>query len=295
MGHVKGVRKSKRAAGIRVGGHVVPAQIAISALLALIYLVLLAGSTVQPGTDALLLRATSFAAFALLAYAVRAGLRRQMGIYARLIDAFLALSAAALLWDVAAFLGFRPALATGMARPLAVGLGSLAIALALIAALLYVEKDRPAGIGLQAGDLGNGLNYSVPVLLCGAAVSVLAVSYLDEASPAAIVALLATAVAVAAAVELWFRGVLLSRLLPVAGVAAGFAIQAIVAGAFEASVVYAMTSSATYALAVLAISAVLGLIWAWSVRKTNSIIPAAVSHAGVAAVLLLPAFFSIGL
>lgn len=283
---MKGVRKSDRTAGIRVGGYVVPAQVAIVILLALLYIIFLAGSILEGSSDAFILSITGFVLFALLAYAVRTSLRR-MKFYTGVIDAFVILSLVPLSWNAAAFFGLS--VGSGPLVPLATGFGGMAIAVVLMAALLFGEKVKPSGHFIQAGDLSAGLKLGIPAYLGCAAIAAVTAYFVYGLLPADIVLLLTSAAVLAIAGELLFRGMLLSRLLPVAGTGAAFVAQALAFGALEASFVYLLSSSPIYAAAVFLISAVLGTLWAWSTVKTKSILAATLSHAGAAAIILLPA------
>ncbi len=98
--YVKGTRKPKggfRLGDIHVGGYVIKPELAVTVLLAALYLLFLSGSTLESGSDALVLALFSFIVFGAFAYMVRTASLVGLRPFAKLMDAFLALSMLTLL------------------------------------------------------------------------------------------------------------------------------------------------------------------------------------------------------
>lgn len=299
MNYVKGRRKTApvpRPAGFKLGKYLLPSNIAMPALMALLFVVIVVASTFEQGLDALVLRLTGFLLFAVLAYSVRARLKA-MNYYTKLIDAFAALFAAVLLWSAIDYLHLIDPVTAGVSGMVMIAVINLVVALVLIVGLLYVEKDRPATLFVQAGRLTAGLTAGIPVLIGGAVVSVVLAYLFFSAGPVDTSKLLAMAgllaafsVASSITCEAWFRGLFLSRLLPVAGKQAGFIIQAIVFAFFQAGIFYLFTASPVYAGAVLVISAIIGYLFAVVTVKSDSLLAAVLSGIGVNMVIALTLF-----
>lgn len=296
--YVKGRRKTRvsKPAGIKVGKYLLPSNVAIPALMGLLFVVISVASAFEPEFDAMVLRLTGFILFAGLAYAVRTRLK-VMSVYVRLIDAFAALFAVTLLWSVAGYLHLYDQPTAAVSTPVIMAVLNLVTAAILIAGVLLFEKDSPSTIFARAGKLSAGLMIGVPVLIAGIVIAVILSYLLFDAGKADSGKLLSTlamlalfSAAVAAAGEAWFRGLFLARLLPVAGKQAGLVIQAVVFAFFLAGLYYMLTSSLPYAGAVLAVSAILGYVLAYVTVKHNSFLAAMLSGTGINMIVALPLF-----
>jgi membrane protease YdiL (CAAX protease family) len=289
---MKGVRKRKdlRPTGIRIGRYVLPSQIAIAGLMALLYAWLLLGGALS--RDSILLQLLYFALFLGVIYLLRSSQK----LYTRLGYAFLVVAIPPLLWNVVAFYGYGPAV-PDLAWVVYAGLANLLLGVGLVAALLYYEKGRPSGIFLQAGNMKAGLLQGGVILVVSAILASAAAYILYDAGSAdtsllypALGALLIFAIACGFVEELWFRGLLLSRLLPLVSTTPAIIIQAFAFAAYEAVFLYMLTSNPVYSLAVFVVAAALGAVWAWMTVRDKSIIAPALSHAGVYLILALPVF-----
>lgn len=266
------------------------------ALMALLFVILVTASAFEADLDALVLRLTGFALFAMLAYAVRTRLK-MMSFYVRLIDAFAALFAVTVLWSVVEYMHLYNTPSPAPSIVIILGLLNLAVAIVLIGGLLYLEKDRIATIFARVGQLATGLKIGVPALVAGIIVSAI-VAYLfygagqaDFQKLITMFALLAVfSAAAGVAGEAWFRGLFLSRLLPIAGKGPAFIIQAVVFAFFQAGMYYLLTSSQEYAGVVLIVSAIAGLALAYLTVKSNSLITALLASVGLNMVVALPLF-----
>lgn len=289
---MKGVRKRKdlRPTGFRIGRYVLPSQVLISGMMALLYAWILFGGVLY--RDSILLQLLYFALFLGIIYLLRATQK----LYTRLGFAFIVLAIPPLLWNAVTYFGYGPAI-MNLTWVVYISLANLLLGIGLVAALLYYEKGRPSGIFLQAGNLKAGLLQG-GILLIASAIIAAAAAYLfynagsAETSPLFPVfgALLVFAIACGFVEELWFRGLLLSRLLPLVSTTPAIIIQAFAFAAYEAVFLYMLTSNPVYSLAVFVVAVVLGAVWAWMAARDKSIIAPALSHAGIYLILALPVF-----
>jgi uncharacterized protein len=291
---MKGVRKRRdtRPTGFRIGRYVLPSQIMIAGLMALLYAWLLFGGTIS--RDSLLLQLLYFSLFLVIIYL----LRTSQKVYTRLGYAFLVLAIPPLLWNAVAYFGYGPAI-PDLAWFTYIGLANMLLGTGLVAALLYYEKGRPSDIFAKAGNLKEGLLQGVIMLIASAAVAAIAAYVFFDAGSAdtsllfpALGALLVFAIACGFVEELWFRGLLLSRLLPLVSTTPSIIIQAFAFAAYEAVFLYLFTSNPVYSAAVFVIAAALGAVWAWMTIRNKSIVASALSHAGIYLILWLPVFAS---
>lgn len=296
---VKGRRKAKEGIyrGIRVGNRFIPGEVVITSMLAGIYLLFLMGSMMESGVDSLLLKIFSFVMFAVLAYAVRTSLRR-MSIFAKTIDAFLILSVLPLIRDVASFLSIYDATKLTSATDLASwGIASTALSALLVTCIVYFEKDRLADIFIKAGKVSSGLRTGITgIAVCLSLFAIIlcifynaALMDVSAALPVA-AALLIYSIASACAEELWFRGLLLSRFLPVTGKDTAIVLQAIIFAIYQAAIFYTLTPDLLIVPAVLLGAAALGYYWGQVTIKNDSLIGSMLFHIGVDLLIALPAF-----
>ncbi len=289
---MKGVRKRRetRPTGIRIGRYILPSQIVIAGLMALMYAWLLLGGAID--RSSILLQLLYLALFMGIIYL----LRTSQKLYTRLGYAFLVVAIPPLLWNVVAAYGYGPVI-PDLAWVVYIGIANLLLGIGLVAALLYYEKDRASGIFLQRGNLKAGLLQGAIIIIASAILAVAAAYIFFDAGSAdpsvlfpALGALLIFAIACGFVEELWFRGLLLSRLLPLVSTTPAIIIQAFAFAAYEAVFLYMLTSNPVYSLAIFVVAIVLGAVWAWMTVRDKSIIAPALSHAGVYLILALPVF-----
>ena len=301
--YAKGTRKPKRGQmikEIKIGGFKVMPGTAITALLAALYVLFLAGIKLESGSDAVTLSIFSLVIFILLDYAVRAGRLPGLKPFVVLIDAFLALMALASVWEIFVFLGvINLSGLSGPIKPVLIAIASAALSLVLIYGVLYYTRgklmdskldDIYARIGDKKGIaiglagliicliLGTGIVYVLyggSTKITGSLLSLLAFA-------------LVFAILSAAYEELWFRGLLLSRMIELAGEASANLIQAVVFGVFEALAVYTITSQPLYLPVFLVVGGILGYYWGKMTLEDKSLLSPALLHAGLYVLIGLP-------
>jgi membrane protease YdiL (CAAX protease family) len=290
MTAMKGVRKSTRIkpVGIRIGRHVLAPQIVIAGLLSLLYVIFIVGGSYE-GRD-IIVQLIYFALFGVMIFVLRAGQQ----YYTKLGFAFLVLAIPPMLWNVADYFGYGPA-SPDLAWFVYVGVVSLLLGIGLTAALLYSEKGKLSDIYVRAGNLKESLRTGATALVASV---VLAAAYVIFQSGGAEVSrlvpaiggLVVFAVACAVAEELWFRGLLLSRLIPVTGESAAYAVQAVAFGAYEATFMYMLNPDPLYSAAVFVVAGISGAMLAWMTVKNKSLLAAMMAHMGLYLVMGLPIF-----
>lgn len=296
-GYRKGTRKPKTMSikEFNIGGHKVPPALLISSLLAALYALFLFGSRLEKGSDALILSVFSLISFAIFAYLSRAQSFGGLRLFATLIDAFLALSALTFIWDAAYYFNIIPGL-SGLMLPAAMSAAFAALSVLLIGLLLYFEKEKPEDVFIHAERSTNLISGVIGFIVCviigmgvlyfmfgGSALSLDKLAYLSGM-------ILAFSLLSAAYEEAWFRGVLLSRLEPLVDGKSSIIIQALVFGVFEAFVVYAISPLAIYLPVVFIIGSILGYYWGQMTLKDESIVGAALFHAGFYVLIGAPLF-----
>lgn len=300
MSYIKGTRKSQRPQspqGFMLGNIKLPPGIVIASMLTVIYLMLTLTASMQTGFDATVLRLTSFILFAILSYSSRTRLQG-MKYYVGIIDVFVLLSLSQLVWDLASFFNLYDASKfTGVDGLLTIGFINMLAAMALIIWYLSRERLRTSIIWLRPGNYRQGLLIGVPALaLCS--VATIAIAYLFYAAGTVPMSTLTNvlfvlavfSIADAAAGELWFRGLFLSQVLPVAEKHAGYVIQAITYAFVQAIFCYTLIPNLFYAGTVLVASFILGLLWAELTIRNNSLLSALMFHIGVDLLIFLPVF-----
>jgi membrane protease YdiL (CAAX protease family) len=88
--------------------------------------------------------------------------------------------------------------------------------------------------------------------------------------------------------EVWFRGLLLARIVPILGESRGNIYQAAVFGAFETVIFYMITGQAAYIPVIFIIGAFMGFYWGRATLKADSLAAPVFLHAGLYILLLLP-------
>jgi uncharacterized protein len=292
-GYRKGTRKPKIGIDIKdidIGGIKIPPALAISTLMSALYAVFLIGSRLEKGLDLLILSAFSVLAFAMFSYLVRSGSLAGLRPFHRLLDAFMALSALTLLWDLLAYLKIFE---TGIGLPKAVimSIAYSVFSIALIGLVLYFEKSRLKDISVKAGSWAAGAGGFVLCIILGAGILyfLFGGSSMGMDRLGSLIGLvLIFSILSAAYEEVWFRGLLMSRLIPLVGDKSALALQAALFGIFEAAFIYAINPQPIYLPAVFIVGTVLGYYWGRMTIKDGSIIGAALFHAGFYVLIGLP-------
>jgi membrane protease YdiL (CAAX protease family) len=301
--YAKGTRKPKSGQLIRdisIGGYKIGAGTAITILLAALYVLFLAGIKLEDSSDAATLSIFSLVIFILLDYAVRAGRLPGLKPFIGLIDAFLALSALASVWEIVVYLGLiNLSGISGPVKPVLMTISAAVISLVLIYGVLYFGKDKLMdsklkeiyvnGIGVRSMALGAAglvicliLGIGIVYVLFGGSTKVTG-SVLSLVLLALIFAILA-----AAYEELWFRGLLLSRIMPLTGKANANILQAVVFGFFEAFAVFTLTGQPLYLPIFLVIGGLLGYYWGKMTLDDKSLLAPILLHVGFYLLIGLP-------
>ncbi|MCD1293459.1 hypothetical protein CUJ83_00410 [Methanocella sp. CWC-04] len=297
-GYVKGRRKSKSPDdfyGMNIAGHFVPSEMIITSMLVSLYLLFLIGGAIGGGDDSLILEIFSFIMFAILAYAVRTSLKR-MEPFTKVIDAFLILSTAPLVISLGKMAGIlSPAAFEGITGIMYYNLAYLVLSAMLIAMLLFFEKDRMSDIFIKAGNMLESIKVGVAGLLICGVIFIAAQLFLYggglsflSASPDTAIAVLLLSAAGAISAEIWFRGLLLSRLLDVVEKDAAIVIQAGVFAVFEALIAFTLTQDMIITIFALVAAAGLGYYWGRVTVKNDSIIGPILFHTGFYTLIVLP-------
>ena len=289
MTAMKGVRKSskRQPSGIKIGNYVLPAQIVVSGLLALLYVFFLIGGSYE-GSD-IIVQLIYFALFGVMIFVLRQGQR----YYTQLAYAFLVLAIPPMLWYVVRYLGYGPAV-PDLGWFLWVGGVSLALGAGLTVALLFAENGKPSDISVRKGKFKEGLRLGGTALAASlalvAAYVVFRVGFGSSQLIPVIGGLAVFAVACAIGEELLFRGLLLSRLMPVVEEKAAFAVQAVAFGAYESTFMYMLNPDPLYAVALFVVAAAAGVLLASMTVKTKSLLSAMLAHTGLYLIIALPVF-----
>lgn len=286
----KGHRKTTRnvPVGIKLGRYVLPPQIVIAGLLALLYVCFLLGGSYN-GRD-IVIQLIYFALFGVMIFMLRASQR----YYTKLAYTFLVLAIPPMMWYVVSYLGYGPA-TPELAWFLWVGIVSLVLGFGLTASLQYFDKSKLSDIYVQAGNRKEGLRNGATAL--GASV-ILTVAYVIMHTNGADISKLLPAIgglavfaaACAVAEELWFRGLLLSRLVPLTGEKAAYVVQAFAFAAYEAAFLYLLNPDPVYSAAVFVVAGIAGALLAWMTLKNKSLLAAVMAHAGLYLIIALPLF-----
>ncbi len=291
-GYAKGTRKPKggfKLGDIELGGYVIKPELAVTALLAALYILFLLGSSLESGSDALILSLFSFIIFGAFAYMVRTPSLVGLRPFAKLIDAFLALSALTLLAELAVFLNLLSF--GGDIKPLAMTVTLAISSIILIGCMLYLEKGKLKDIYVRAGNLAS-LTLGVAGLIAGIllGVGVLYILFNNVAPgmgqlPSLLAVAIAFSIIGAFYEELWFRGLLLSRLMPLLGEKRSNIMQALIFGVFEALAIYAITLQPIYLPLVFIAGTALGYYLGKITIKDKRLISAILLHAGFYALI----------
>lgn len=302
--HSKAARKQKKGGnkfaesnGFTLGKYNVKVELMIAILMAAVYAILQLASAVTGNKLALILTELMFLVFLVLAYVARKDVVKGLKKFEWVAYIFLGLSIVSLLWQLLlSYIIVDPNSIGGASWALLVGLFNAIISVVIIAALLYIESTPLEKINLKVGDSKGILLGVAGIILC----LLLAVigSYLIFGGMSLTVERFLELVAVVIVFglvsgvyeELWFRGLLLSKITLILGESPGNIFQAVVFGVFEAMIFLALTGGAvdmTF-VALLIIGAMMGYYWGRATQKTGSILSSVLLHAGLYMLILLP-------
>ncbi len=302
--HSKGVRKQKKGKdkfalgnSFTLGKYNVKVELVIAILMAAVYAILQLASAVTGSKLAMILTELMFLVFLVLAYLARKDVIKGLKKFEWVAYIFLGLSIVSLLWQLLiSYIIVDTSSFGGASWALLVGLFNAVISVLIIAALVYIENTPLEKINVKIGDSKGIILGVAGIVLC----LLLAVigSYLIFGGMSLTVERFLELVAVVivfglvsgAYEELWFRGLLLSKITPILGEGPGNIFQAVVFGVFEAMIFAALTGSAgdmTF-VAILIIGAMMGYYWGRATQKTGSILSSVLLHAGLYMLILLP-------
>lgn len=301
-GYMKGTRKPKNAPGyygVNIAGRFVPTEVVMVSMMSAIYLLFLVGGSIEKSLDAILLKVLSFVMFAFFALMFRSKLKR-MKMFSGVADAFVGLSALPVLLDLLPMLGlFNVLQLHGQFQYVLTGLAFAILSFALLVSILYLEKEKLSSLYIGVKNTATGLATGAAGLVSGLVISLAAIFMTVQgavASPSGVIVmvvyLLIFSLTFAVAVEAWFRGLLLSKLLPILEKDKALIVQAVIFGFFEAMFAYMLTSQLLMIPVVLITCAVLGHYWGNLTIKNKSLAGPALFHAGVYMLIALPAFLT---
>jgi membrane protease YdiL (CAAX protease family) len=288
-GYTKGARKLSK------GRSKLKPELVMASLMAALYALSLLAAGLAGGLYTMLISSLMFIVFLALAYLARAGALRGLQRSGPLISVFVGLSLLSLAWESMLFFNIANINnADTVIRVAMVGVANAVISLVIIAGIMYKEKDSLQKVYVTVGDVksmapGIGGFIICVLLAVGAAYFLFGGKAIGQDKFILLAAsVLAFSILGGAYEELWFRGLLLSRITPLLGESRGNFYQAAVFGAFEAMMLYTVTSLFIDLAVFFIIGAFLGYYWGRSTLKTRSLLGPALLHAGLYALILLP-------
>ena len=272
-------------------------------LFAALYLLCLMGSKLESGYDALTLNVASFAIFAFFAYSVRKNIL-QLQPFVTIIDIFLGLSLIPILWDLAQFFNiYNPIQLAGINVVDIYVLATTSVINLILSAIivimvLYYGKDKLNEIYVSVGNINAGVTTGIAGLGACCILALAAVYFffnVDISNIGVFLPVFATlgifSLAAAFAEELWFRGILLSRLLPLVGLKMSLLIETAIFAVFEAIIAYTLLPQAYFVLIVLIASGIFGYYWGRMTVQNKSILGSTLFHTGFYILIALPVIF----
>ncbi len=301
--HKKGARRPKKDSkkfalrdNLTLGSTKVKTELVITILMAVVYAALQLGAALIGDKAAMIMTELLFLIFLVLAYLARKDIIAGLKKFEYIAYIFLGLSVVALLWrllityiiaDTNSFSGASWALIVG-------GFNAI-VSLIIIAALIYIESIPLDKIFVQIGDSKGIIMGVVGFILCiliaivGAFILSGSISLSMDRLEKLIGVVLVFGIACGVYEELWFRGLLLSKIVPILGESAGNIFQAIVFGVFEAMMLLTLINSSPMMIVFFVlIGAMMGYYWGRATLKTGSILSSVLLHAGLYILILLP-------
>ncbi len=308
--YIKGARRQKPSVirDLKIGNFEIPFGVVIILLFAALYLLCLMGSKIESGSDALILEVASFAIFALFAYSVRKNLL-QLYPFIKIIDIFLGLSLIPILWNLAQFFNilfniYNPSRPVGIYVPVDIfvlaitSLINVVVSVVIVIMVLYYEKDKLSEIYVSAGNIKDGIISGVAGLAACCILALAAVYFFFNAQLSnmgvllpVLAALVVFSLAAAFAEELWFRGILLSRLQSLVSLEMSLRVETVIFAVFEAIIAYTLMPQAYFVLIVLMASVIPGYYWGRMTVHNNSILGSTLFHMGFYILMALPVVF----
>jgi membrane protease YdiL (CAAX protease family) len=283
----QGSKKGKASKNTSSGKFQLKPELVIAALVAAIFALFIVEAALGGAQEGLLISIFLTLALLVFAYPIKAKAQK------KLIYVFVGLSVLSLAWSALRFLNV-PAAIGSIGWPAALGIINAVVSAFVIAVILYFEKDTLAKLYVRAGDRKN-MAYGIVGLVVSLIVAAGAAYYIFGG-----IALgrdkmlgLAASVLVFAALggiveELWFRGLLMSRIVPIIGESYGNIFQAAVFGVFETVLFYLLTGQAMYLPVIFIISAMVGYYWGRATLKNESLVTPILLHAGFYVLIMLP-------
>lgn len=296
--YVKGAKKPKKGQNtdnFEIGKIKLTYDLVIALLMAAFYAVFLLAAKLEGGLNAVLLSVVMFVAFVVFAYLMNAGTLKGLDKLRSLILVFLGLSTLSLAWELLLFFNVVDATKIGTIGWIAVvGILNAIISIIIIAGILYFEKIPLKELYFRAGDKLNIAMGVVGFVFCtllavGATYLVFGGSALGQDKLVQVIAaVLIFSVLGGIYEELWFRGLLLSRITPLIGESYGNIYQAAVFGAFEAVMFYTVTLQVIDLTVILLLGLIMGFYWGRSTLRTKSLLSPMLLHAGLYSLIMLP-------
>jgi len=292
-GSGKGTRKNKK--DMDKGKSQISQELLISALIAGVYALFVLEAAFEGGLNALLLSAFLTVVFVIYAYLVKAGTVKGPKELGSLINVFLGLSILFVVLELLIFLKVIGTSGVGtILSPLVVGVILAIASVILIAALLFFEKDSLKNIYVRIGDMKN-VQFGISGFIICVGVAIIAAYFLFGGTSVSynsyielVVSIIIFAVISGAYEELWFRGLLLTRIKPLLGDSHGNIYQALVFGVFETMIFFALTTQLAYIPVFFILGAMTGYYWGRTTQKFESLVTPALLHAGFYVLILLP-------
>ncbi len=219
----KGAKKSKNDRNGKKGREQIKPELVTSGLIAGLYALFLIETIWESGPIALVFSIFLFVVLVLMAYFVRNSKLEGQHQFRSLIYVFVGLAALSMIGELLQYLNILKASAAGTYWAAIVGVLNAVISIVIIAAIIYMEKDDLKKLHLRLGDtkvIGLGI---LSFILC--IVAAFAGAYLifggNTMSQDKLMQIAASVIVFGILMgiveELWFRGLLLSRIAPILG------------------------------------------------------------------------------
>lgn len=273
-------------------GPKVSRELVTSVLIAILYAIFMFGALWEGGLFSLVSSAIMFILMVLMAYTVDKGTHNGQQPFRSLIFVFAGMSAVSLAAQLLVFLGVMAA--AGIYWAAALGASAAAVSIVSIGAIVYFEKDDLKRLYMVPGDYKAMALGAAGLAMCliGAFIGAYYVFGGNAIGQAKLVGIAASVIVFGVLMgvmeEAWFRGLMLSRIIPLLGDSYGNIFQAAVFGIFEAAMFYIVTGMGAYVPAIFIIGAFTGFYWGRATLKAGSIVASALLHVGLYILLLLP-------
>ncbi|HTY90252.1 MAG TPA: CPBP family intramembrane glutamic endopeptidase [Methanocella sp.] len=284
----KGARKQK---GGSTAGAKVSRELGISVMVAVLYGLFLVETIWESSLLGLAFSIILFGILVLMAYLL-GGSKKEQRQFRSLVLVFIGLSLLSIIVELLRYLDIPAAAGTFWAGALG---AAIAIASVIaIAVLVYIEKDELKKLYIHAGDVKAMWLGAAGLIIClvaglAGAYFVFGGSILGQDKFLRIAASVIIFGVLAGIVEeAWFRGLLLTRIVPILGESRGNIYQAAVFGAFETVLFYMITGQAAYIPVIFIIGIFMGYYWGRATIKADSLAAPALLHVGLYVLLLLP-------